>query len=146
MEDLLKKEPVKKVQEFITKFDSRLNVSALDTTARTAKDAAASLKCEIGAIKVMGGHLECLKYAHENGCCLPVGQQCVNRPCIHTPWDENTCSGAACYGHLDCLKYAHENGCHWNNNTYLCAAYNGHLDCLQYARDNGCCLPVGNNV
>ena len=50
MEDLLKKVPVKKVQEFITKFDSRLNVSALDTTARTAKDAAASLKCEIGAI------------------------------------------------------------------------------------------------
>ena len=50
MEDLLNKEKVKKVQEFITKFDSRLKVIVLNTTARTAKDAAISLKCEVGAI------------------------------------------------------------------------------------------------
>ena len=50
MENLLKNEPVKKVQEFIKKFDSRLEVIVLDTTARTAKDAANSLKCEVGAI------------------------------------------------------------------------------------------------
>ena len=51
--------------------------------------------CLIAAQK---GHLECLKYAHENGC----------------PWDEQTCAYAAQNGHLDCLKYAHENGCPWN--------------------------------
>ena len=50
MEDLLNKEPVKRVQEFITKFDSKLNILVLNTTARTAKEAAASLKCEVGAI------------------------------------------------------------------------------------------------
>ena len=50
MEDLLNKEPVKRVQEFITQFDSKLKISILDTTARTAKDAAESLGCEIGAI------------------------------------------------------------------------------------------------
>ena len=50
MEDLLNKEPVKRVQEFISKFDSKLKVIVLDTTARTAKDAANSLKCEVGAI------------------------------------------------------------------------------------------------
>ena len=50
MEDLLNKEPVKRVQEFITKFDSKLKVIVLDTTARTAKDAATSLRCEVGAI------------------------------------------------------------------------------------------------
>ena len=50
MENLLKNEPVKKVQEFIKKFDSRLEVIVLDTTARTAKDAANSLKCKVGAI------------------------------------------------------------------------------------------------
>ena len=50
MEDLLNKEPVKRVQEFITKFDSKLEILVLDTTARTAKDAATSLKCEVGAI------------------------------------------------------------------------------------------------
>ena len=50
MDDLLSKEPVKRVQEFIKKIDSELKVLVLDTTARTAKDAASSLKCEVGAI------------------------------------------------------------------------------------------------
>ena len=39
-----------RVQELISKFDSKLKVIVLNTTARTAKDAATSLKCEVGAI------------------------------------------------------------------------------------------------
>ena len=50
MEDLLNKESVKRVQEFIKKFDPKFKVLVLDTTARTAQDAANSLKCEVGAI------------------------------------------------------------------------------------------------
>ena len=50
MENLLNKEPVKRVKEFITKFDTKLNILVLDTTARTAKDAANSLQCKVGAI------------------------------------------------------------------------------------------------
>ena len=50
MENLLNNEPVKRVQEFIKKFDPKLEILVLDTTARTAKDAANSLKCEVGAI------------------------------------------------------------------------------------------------
>ena len=50
MEDLLNKGPVKNVNEFIKKFDPKLEVLVLDTTARTAQDAANSLKCEVGAI------------------------------------------------------------------------------------------------
>ena len=50
MENILEKEPVKRVKEFIIKFDPRLEVLVLDTTARTAKDAAESLGCETGAI------------------------------------------------------------------------------------------------
>ena len=50
MEDLLNKESVKRVKEFITKFDSKLKILVLDATARTAKDAATSLKCKVGAI------------------------------------------------------------------------------------------------
>ena len=50
MEDLLNKESVKRVQEFIKKFDNKLKVLVLDTSARTANDAANSLKCEVGAI------------------------------------------------------------------------------------------------
>ena len=50
MESLLNKEPVKRVKEFITKFDEQLKILVLNTTARTAKDAAKSLQCEVGAI------------------------------------------------------------------------------------------------
>ena len=50
MEDLLNKRSVKRVQEFIKKFDNKLKVLVLDTTAKTANDAANSLKCEVGAI------------------------------------------------------------------------------------------------
>ena len=49
MENLLNKEPVKRVEQIIKKFDNRLEVITLDSTARTAKDAANSLKCEVGA-------------------------------------------------------------------------------------------------
>ena len=50
MENILEKEPVRRVQDFITQFDHKLKVLVLDTTARTAKDAAESLGCEVGAI------------------------------------------------------------------------------------------------
>jgi len=50
MENILEKEPVKRVQNFITQFDSKLKILILDSTARTAKDAAESLGCTIGEI------------------------------------------------------------------------------------------------
>ena len=50
MENLLNKDSVKRVQEFIKKFNPKFEVLVLDTTARTAQDAANSLKCEVGAI------------------------------------------------------------------------------------------------
>ena len=50
MENLLEKKSVKKVNEFIKQFDSSLKVVVLDKTARTAKDAAAALNCDVGAI------------------------------------------------------------------------------------------------
>ena len=66
--------------------------------------------------------MECLKYAHENGC----------------SWGEKTCSYAAKNGHFKCLKYAHENGCKWLvEKTCSLAAKNGHTNCLKYAIDNG---------
>ena len=39
MENFLEKEPVKKVNNFIKQFDSSLEITVLDKTARTAKDA-----------------------------------------------------------------------------------------------------------
>ena len=50
MENLLDKESVKRVVKVLSNFDSNLKVEALNSSARTAVDAAASLNCEVGAI------------------------------------------------------------------------------------------------
>ena len=50
MENLLNNEPVKRVKNFITKFDPNLEILILNTTARTAKDASEALQCDVGAI------------------------------------------------------------------------------------------------
>ena len=47
---LLDKEAVKRVEELLKKFDQKLSVIILDTSARTALEAASSLGCEVGAI------------------------------------------------------------------------------------------------
>ena len=50
MNDLLNKEPVKRVIETLDKFNENLKVQILEKTARTAKEAANALNCEEGAI------------------------------------------------------------------------------------------------
>ena len=47
---LLNKEPVKRAEKALKEFDSSMKVIELNSTARTALDAANSLKCEVGAI------------------------------------------------------------------------------------------------
>ena len=47
---LLDKEPVKRVEIQLKKFDQAQKVIILDTSARTAPEAASSLGCEVGAI------------------------------------------------------------------------------------------------
>jgi hypothetical protein len=64
-----------------------------------------------------GGHLECLRCAHEHG----------------APWHGSTTSFAASGGHLECLRYAHEHGAPWHEETMYAAARRGHLECLRYA-------------
>lgn len=70
---------------------------------------------------VAAGHLECLIYLHEQGC----------------PWNQSASEHAADRGHLDCLKYLHENGCEWHNWACTRAAHQGHQECLQYLHENG---------
>jgi len=77
------------------------------------------LTCSRAAVR---GDVECLKYAHENGC----------------PWNELTSWGAAKNGHIECLKYAHENGCPWDERTCWEAAEFGQFECLKYALKEGC--------
>ena len=50
MEDLLNKESVQRVVKVLSNFDASLKVEVLNSSARTAKDAATALNCEVGAI------------------------------------------------------------------------------------------------
>ena len=50
MENILEKESVKRVITVLNKFDENLKVEILNSSARTAEDAALSLNCEVGAI------------------------------------------------------------------------------------------------
>ena len=47
---LLDKEPVQRVEEILKDFDESQNIIVLETSARTALEAASSLGCEVGAI------------------------------------------------------------------------------------------------
>mgnify|MGYP001271826338 FL=1 len=47
---LLDKEPVQRVQAILTEFNSNIEVIELNSSARTALEAASSLGCEVGAI------------------------------------------------------------------------------------------------
>ena len=50
MKDLLNKESVKRVSQKLKEFDEALNVVVLDSSARTAQDAANNLNTEVGSI------------------------------------------------------------------------------------------------
>ena len=84
MDDLLNKETVKRVQDYIKAFDPKLKVLVLNTTARTADDAADPLKCEVGAIvksllfKANGKFLICL-IAGDRRCSLNKLKKILNK-------------------------------------------------------------------
>ncbi len=71
---LLDKEPVKRVESILKKFDVLQNVIILDTSARTALEAASSLGCEVGAI------VKSLLFRTENSfiLCLVAGDKKVS--------------------------------------------------------------------
>ena len=50
MSELLKNEPVKRVQAALSEFNKSINIKILINSARTAEDAAKALNCEVGAI------------------------------------------------------------------------------------------------
>ena len=43
MDEILNKEPIKRVDQFIKKFDPKLKILVLNNTARTASDASSRL-------------------------------------------------------------------------------------------------------
>ena len=77
---------------------------------------------DLCALAAQGGHLEVLKWLHENG----------------YPWNEDTCELAARHGHLGVLQWARANGCPWDEGTCAAAARGGHTEALAWARKKGC--------
>jgi hypothetical protein len=104
-----------------------------------------------------GGHLECLKYLHEEagapwtsrtaGWASLDGQLHILEYLVDQEYDEYnelSCRMAATEGHLDCLKYLHETAkALWDGDTVRYAHENNHPECLQYLLDNECPLPEG---
>ena len=69
------------------------------------------------------GHLETLRWAHENGC----------------DWNaEVTCYYAAYGGQLEVLQWLRAEDCPWDHNTCHFAVDRGHIEVLRWARENGC--------
>ena len=50
MNDIAKKDPVKRVRTALNLFDKNLKIQILENSARTALDASKALDCEVGAI------------------------------------------------------------------------------------------------
>ena len=83
MEDLLNKESVKRVVKVLNNFDNSLKVEVLNSSARTAKDAARSLNCAVGAIvkslllRTEGNFILCL-VAGDKKCSLNKVKKILN--------------------------------------------------------------------
>ncbi len=71
---LLDKEPVQRVEKILKDFDKSQNIIVLETSARTALEAASSLGCEVGAI------VKSLLFKTENSftLCLVAGDKRVS--------------------------------------------------------------------
>ena len=83
MEDLLNKESVQRVIKVLRNFDNSLRIEVLNSSARTAKDAAISLNCEVGAIvkslllRTEGNFILCL-VAGDKRCSLNKVKKILN--------------------------------------------------------------------
>ena len=139
MSELLSKEPVKRVGETIKKFDPNLKIIVLDTTARTAKDAANSLKCELGSIvkslvfRAENDFLICL-VAGDKRCSLNKLKKILNKKDVSMAnadqVKENTgfsIGGVAPVGHLKKLNIIVDKSL--NRFKYVYGAA-GHPDCV----------------
>ena len=139
MNKLLNKETVKRVEKSLGEFDKQLKIIALDKTARTAKDAAISLKCELGAIvkslvfKAESEFLVCL-VSGDKRCSLNKLKKILNKRDVSMAnadeVKENTgfsIGGVAPTGYLKSLKTIVDKSLSRFKHVYGAA---GHPDCV----------------
>ena len=136
---LLDKEPVKRVEKCLKEFDQTQKVIILDTSARTASDAASSLSCEIGAIvksllfKTENNFILCL-IAGDKKASLNKIKKMLNIKDVSMSSAEDvknitgfTIGGVSPIGHLNKIDIFIDNSLKRFNNLYAAA---GHPNCI----------------
>ena len=101
---------------------------------------------------LMEGHIDCLKYAHNNKCywnkkeSIDIALQNGNLKCMKYAYENDCpCIGKELYIskkiNIECLKYALDIGYTLNKNNACCTfASLGKPDCLEYVHSKGCVL------
>ena len=136
---LLDKETVKRVEKVLKSFDDSLNITILDTSARTAIEAANSLKCEVGAIvksllfKAENSFILCL-VAGDKRCSLNKLKKLINKKdvCMASPTEVKTqtgysIGGVSPIGHLSSMRIFIDNSLERYIDLYAAA---GHPNCV----------------
>ena len=137
--EVLKKEPVLRVSKFLQEFDKSLSVKVLLNSAKTAKDAANSLGCEIGAIiksllfKTDNSFVLCL-VAGDKKCSLNKLKKLTNKKDVSMASPEEvktqtgyTIGGVSPVGHINKLEIIIDNSLERFVNIYGAA---GHPNCV----------------
>jgi Cys-tRNA(Pro) deacylase len=136
---LLDKEPVKRAQKALKDFDKSLSVIILNETARTAKDAASSLNCDVGAIvksllfRAEDSFILSL-VAGDKRCSLNKLKKIISKKDVSMANPEEvkiqtgyTIGGVSPVGHLNIIKILIDNSLKRFNDLYAAA---GHPNCV----------------
>ena len=136
---LLDKEPVKRAEKFLKKFDQSLEVIILQNSARTAQDAAIALSCDVGAIvksllfKTEDNFTLCL-VAGDKRCSLNKLKKIKNKNDISMASPEDvktqtgyTIGGVSPVGHLKKIEIIIDNSLERFNELFAAA---GHPNCI----------------
>ena len=136
---LLDKESVKRAKKALKDFDKLLSVIVLDDSARTAKDAALSLNCEVGAIvksllfRTEDSFILCL-IAGDKRCSINKLKKITNKKNISMANPEEvktqtgyTIGGVSPVGHITLVEILIDNSLKRFNDLYAAA---GHPNCV----------------
>jgi|TARA_B100000900_G_scaffold329201_1_gene289606 Cys-tRNA(Pro) deacylase len=136
---LLDKEPVKRVEKCLKEFDQTQKVIILDSSARTASDAASSLSCEIGAIvksllfKTENNFILCLIAGDKKASLNKIKKMLNIKDVSMSSADDVknitgfTIGGVSPIGHLNKIDIFIDNSLKRFNNLYAAA---GHPNCI----------------
>ena len=136
---LLDKEPVKRVEKFLKNFNQSLEVTILENSARTARDAATALDCNVGAIvksllfKTEESFILCL-VAGDKKCSLSRLKKIKDRKNILMATPEEvkiqtgfTIGGVSPVGHLEKIEIIIDNSLERFKELFAAA---GHPNCI----------------